>query len=283
MARRRALVVLLSPPAVVVCVIFALTLLAPWISPYNPDSQDLAQRLQSPSWQHLLGTDHLGRDTFSRIIYGGRFSLAVALGTTLFSLFLGTVLGLLSALRRGWVDELFLRFNDMLLALPEIVVALLVIAMFGPGSLSMILAVGLVAWTPTARLVRAMAVQVLSTGYVEASRHVGAGQWFIIRRHVLRVLIAPVLAQTALRFGLLLVLLGSLSYLGIGVQPPQSDWGSMLAEAQPYATVSPWGLIAPGGAIFSVSLSVTLIAHRLSRSQDQGDVLDTEVAISGKQ
>jgi len=252
------------------------TLLAPWISPYDPDAQSLAQRLQAPSWTHWLGTDSLGRDTFSRVLHGGRFSLSVALITTLFSLLVGTVLGLLSALCGGWLDELFLRANDLLLALPEIVVALLIIAVMGPGFSTMVLSVGVVAWTPTARLVRSLAAQALSTHHVEASKHAGASRWFILRHHVLPFTAGPVLAQAALRFGLLLVLLGSLSYLGIGVQPPQSDWGSMLAEAQPHAIRAPWGIIAPGAAIFLVSFCVTLLGNRITHSLNGQDVLASE-------
>ncbi|MGN0127328.1 ABC transporter permease [Glutamicibacter soli] len=276
MARKMLRSIFVSWPAAILLLVLLMTLLAPWISPYDPDAQSLADRLQPPSWAHLLGTDALGRDTFSRVLHGGRFSLSVAFITTLFSLLVGTVLGLLSALRGGWLDELFLRANDLLLALPEIVIALLIIAVMGPGFSTMVLSVGVVAWTPTARLVRSMAAQTLSTHHVEASRHAGASRWFVLRHHVLPYLAGPVLAQTALRFGLLLVLLGSLSYLGIGVQPPQSDWGSMLAEAQPHALRAPWGLVAPGAAIFLVSFCVTLLGNRITRALNGQDVLATE-------
>ncbi|PRA00243.1 ABC transporter permease [Arthrobacter sp. MYb224] len=264
---------LLNPPVIVLLIVLFATISAPWISPFDPDAQSLSERLESPSWAHLLGTDALGRDTLSRVLHGGRFSLAVALITTLFSLLVGTCLGLLSALRGGWLDEIFLRVNDLLLALPEIVIALLIIAVMGPGFTTMVLSVGVVAWTPTARLVRSLAVQSLSTHHVEASKHVGASRWFILRHHVFPFVVGPVLAQAALRFGLLLVLLGSLSYLGIGVQPPQSDWGSMLADAQPHATRSPWGLIAPGAAIFLVSFCVTLLGNRITQTLNGQDVL----------
>jgi len=276
MARSATSRILLSAPAFILLAIVIVTIAAPWISPYDPDAQSLADRLQGPSALHLLGTDALGRDTLSRVLHGGQFSLSVALITTLFSLLVGTVLGLISALRGGWLDEIFLRVNDLLLALPEIVIALLIIAVMGPGFLTMVLSVGVVAWTPTARLVRSMAAQALSTHHVEASKHVGASRWFILRHHVLPFVAGPVLAQAALRFGLLLVLLGSLSYLGIGVQPPQSDWGSMLSDAQPHAIRSPWGLIAPGAAIFLVSFCVTLLGNRITHVLGGEDVLDTE-------
>lgn len=276
MAKHICKKIFVSPPAFFLLIVVILTVAAPWISPYDPESQNLLNRLQGPSLAHLLGTDSLGRDTLTRVLHGGQFSLSVALITTLFSLLVGTVLGLLSAVRGGWLDELFLRVNDLLLALPEIVIALLIIAVMGPGFFTMVLSVGVVAWTPTARLVRSMAAQALSTHHVEASKHVGASRWFILRHHVLPFVAGPVLAQAALRFGLLLVLLGSLSYLGIGVQPPQSDWGSMLAEAQPHATRSQWGLIAPGAAIFLVSFGVTLLGNRITQVLGGEDVLVTE-------
>ncbi|WP_235026425.1 ABC transporter permease [Glutamicibacter sp. JC586] len=276
MAKNNVSKILLSAPAFILLAIALVTITASWIAPYDPDTQSLAERLQSPSFSHPLGTDALGRDTLSRVLHGGQFSLSVALITTIFSLVVGTVLGLLSALRGGWIDEMFLRINDLLLALPEIVIALLIIAVMGPGFFTMVLSVGVVSWTPTARLVRSMAAQVLSTHHVEASRHVGASRWFILRHHVLPFVAGPVLAQAALRFGLLLVLLGSLSYLGIGVQPPQSDWGSMLAEAQPHAIRSPWGMIAPGAAIFLVSFCVTLVGNRITHVLGREDVLATE-------
>lgn len=276
MAKRNVSKILLSAPAIILLVVVLVTITASWISPYDPDTQSLANRLQSPSLTHLLGTDALGRDTLSRVLHGGQFSLSVALITTIFSLLVGTTFGLISALRGGWLDEMFLRINDLLLALPEIVIALLIIAVMGPGFFTMVLSVGVVAWTPTARLVRSMAAQALSTHHVEASKHVGASRWFILRHHVLPFVAGPVLAQAALRFGLLLVLLGSLSYLGIGVQPPQSDWGSMLAEAQPHAIRSPWGMIAPGAAIFLVSFCVTLLGNRITHVLGREDVLATE-------
>lgn len=276
MAKRNVSKILLSAPAIILLVVVLVTITASWISPHDPDTQSLANRLQSPSLTHLLGTDALGRDTLSRVLHGGQFSLSVALITTIFSLLVGTTFGLISALRGGWLDEMFLRINDLLLALPEIVIALLIIAVMGPGFFTMVLSVGVVAWTPTARLVRSMAAQALSTHHVEASKHVGASRWFILRHHVLPFVAGPVLAQAALRFGLLLVLLGSLSYLGIGVQPPQSDWGSMLAEAQPHAIRSPWGMIAPGAAIFLVSFCVTLLGNRITHVLGREDVLATE-------
>lgn len=238
---------------------------APWLTPYPPDQQNLAVRLAQPGPAHWLGTDHLGRDTLSRLLDGGRFSLLVAALATLLTGCLGLTIGVLSARRRGWLDEFLTRTNDVLLALPEMVVALFVVAAMGTGFTSLLVALTVTGWTPFARLARTLAYDVSARGFVDAARVVGCPPSFIIFRHILPHLAAPMLGQATLRFGQLLISVGALSYLGLGVQPPQSDWGSMLASAQPYAERAPWGIIAPGLAIFTVALCVTLIGQRATR------------------
>ncbi len=237
-------------------------LLAPWISPYPPAEQNLAERLAPPSAGHWLGTDNLGRDTLSRILEGGRFSMSVAALATLLTCLLGVAIGIISARRRGWVDEFLTRTNDVLLALPEMVVALFIVAALGTGFGPLLLALVVTGWTPFARLARTLAYDVSARGFVDAARVVGCTTWFIVFRHVLPHLAAPILGQATLRFGHLLISVGALSYLGLGVQPPQSDWGSMLAAAQPFADRAPLGILAPGLVIFTVALCVTLIGQR---------------------
>lgn len=250
-------------------VILALVVLAiaaaPWVAPYPPDEQNLAARLAPPTAGHWLGTDHLGRDTLSRLLDGGRFSMLMAALATLLTGLLGTAIGVISARRRGWLDEFFTRTNDVLLALPEMVVALFIVAAMGTGFAPLLVALTVTGWTPFARLARTLAYDVSARGFVEAARVVGCPPSFIIFRHVLPHLAAPMLGQATLRFGQLLISVGALSYLGLGVQPPQSDWGSMLAAAQPYADRAPLGIIAPGLAIFTVALCVTLIGQRAAR------------------
>jgi len=190
---------------------------------------------------------------------------------------IGLVVGVLSARRKGWLDEFFTRTNDVLLALPEMVVALFIVAAMGTGFTSLLVALTVTGWTPFARLARTLAYDVSARGFVEAARVVGCSPSFIIFRHILPHLAAPMLGQATLRFGQLLISVGALSYLGLGVQPPQSDWGSMLAAAQPYADRAPWGIIAPGLAVFLVALCVTLIGQRASRrASDPVDVLVVE-------
>lgn len=264
--------------AVVVLVLMVAAIAAaPWLAPFPPDVQNLADRLAPPSGRHWLGTDNLGRDTLSRLLDGGRFSLVVAALATVLTGILGLAIGVLSARRKGWLDEFFTRTNDVLLALPEMVVALFIVAAMGTGFTSLLVALTVTGWTPFARLARTLAYDVSSRGFIEAARVVGCSPSFIVFRHILPHLAAPILGQATLRFGQLLISVGALSYLGLGVQPPQSDWGSMLAAAQPYAERAPWGIIAPGLAIFLVALCVTLIGQRASRrAADPVDVLVME-------
>ncbi len=239
--------------------------LAAWIMPYPPAEQDLGARLAPPNAAHWLGTDNLGRDTLSRLLDGGQFSLTIAALATVLTAVTGTAVGVLSARRRGWLDEFFTRTNDVLLAMPEMVVALFLVAAMGAGYPSLLLALTVTGWTPFARLARSLAYDVSARGFIEAARVLGCPPAFIIFRHILPHLVGPLLGQATLRFGQFLINVGALSYLGLGVQPPQSDWGSMLATAQPYATRAPLTILVPGLVIFVVALCVTLIGQYVSR------------------
>jgi peptide/nickel transport system permease protein len=256
--------VLVRAAAALLTLIVLSVVLSPWIAPYPPAAQDLTARLAPPGPAHWLGTDHLGRDTLSRLLDGGRFSLVTAAVATVLTAAIGTGIGVLSARRRGWVDELLTRTNDVLLALPEMVVALFLVAVLGPGPLSLLLALTVTGWTPFARLARALAYDVSARGFVEAARVLGCSPSFVVLRHILPHLSGPLLGQAALRFGQFLITVGALSYLGLGVQPPQSDWGAMLAAAQPYAVRAPVTILAPGLVVFTVALCVTLIGQRLA-------------------
>ncbi|WP_144835804.1 ABC transporter permease [Kocuria rosea] len=256
--------VLVRAAAALLALIVLFVVFSPWIAPYPPAAQDLTARLAPPGPAHWLGTDHLGRDTLSRLLDGGRFSLVTAAVATVLTAVIGTGIGVLSARRRGWVDELLTRTNDVLLALPEMVVALFLVAVLGPGPLSLLLALTVTGWTPFARLARALAYDVSARGFVEAARVLGCSPSFVVLRHILPHLSGPLLGQAALRFGQFLITVGALSYLGLGVQPPQSDWGAMLAAAQPYAVRAPVTILAPGLVVFTVALCVTLIGQRLA-------------------
>lgn len=252
---------------VVVC---ALLILTPWIAPYDPASQELLGRLRAPSATHLFGTDHLGRDILSRILHGGRFSVSIAAIAVLITGVTGTLLGAVSARAGGLLDDFLMRLVDALLAFPEVLIALFLVFILGPGYGTLIVALSLSGWTPFARLTRAVTLEINTRGYIEAAEALGCSKAFIIFRHVLPNAIGPVLAQGFLRFGHQLITVGGLSYLGLGVQPPESDWGAMLAEAQLYMIRAPWLVIFPGLAIFLTALSVTLAGHGLRQSLRRG-------------
>ena len=246
-----------------------LLLLTPLIAPYDPAEQDLSNRLAPPSAEHLLGTDQLGRDELSRLLWGGRFSVTIAAITLVISAVTGTVVGIVCARRRGALDEFVMRVTDILLAFPEMVVALFLVAVLGANIGTLILALVVGGWTPFARLARGIALEIEPREFIEAARALGCSEAFIMFRHVLPNAMAPLLAHAALRFGHKLITVGALSYLGLGVQPPDSDWGSMLADGQQYMLQAPGLVIVPGLAIFITALSVTLVGRGIGVRRDR--------------
>jgi len=243
--------------------IVAILLLTPWIAPHDPASQNLIHRLAGPSGEHWFGTDHLGRDVLSRLMWGGRFSVSIAAITLVVCAVTGGVIGALAARRGGWLDELVMRSVDVLICFPDVVVALFLIALFGTGYGTLIAALTITGWTPFARLMRGLALEINSKDYVEAAEILGSPKSYIVFRHVIPNALRPVLAMGFLRFGHKLITVGALSYLGLGVQPPDSDWGAMLLDAQPYMETAPGLGILPGAAIFLTALSVTMIGQGL--------------------
>ena len=219
--------------------ILLILLLTPWIAPYDPATQDLTNRLAGPSSEHWFGTDHLGRDVLSRLMWGGRFSVTIAAITLVICAVTGIVIGALAARRGGWLDELVMRTVDVLICFPDVVIALFLIALFGTGYGTLIAALTITGWTPFARLMRGLALEINAKDYVEAAEILGSPKAYIVFRHVIPNAIRPVLAMGFLRFGHKLITVGALSYLGLGVQPPDSDWGAMLLDAQPYMERAP--------------------------------------------
>lgn len=251
-------------------IVCALLILTPWIAPYDPAAQDLLNRIAPPSSEHIFGTDHLGRDVLSRLLHGGRFSVSIAAVAVLITGVSGTLIGAVSARVGGLLDDFLMRLVDALLAFPEVLIALFLVFVLGPGYGTLIIALAITGWTPFARLTRAVTLEINTRGYIEAAEALGCSKMFIIVRHVLPNAIGPVLAQGFLRYGHQLITVGALSYLGLGVQKPQSDWGAMLSEAQLYMIRAPWLVIVPGLAIFLTALSVTLAGHGLRQSLRRG-------------
>ena len=199
--------------------------LTPWIAPHDPATQDLGNRLAGPSAEHWFGTDHLGRDVLSRLMWGGRFSVTIAAITLVICAVTGTIIGAVAARRGGWLDELVMRSVDVLICFPDVVIALFLIALFGTGYGTLIAALTITGWTPFARLMRGLALEINAKDYIEAAEILGSPKSYIIFRHVIPNAIRPVMAMGFLRFGHKLITVGALSYLGLGVQPPDSDWG----------------------------------------------------------
>lgn len=249
---------------VVLGLVVLVLVLTPWIAPADPAQQDLTQRLAGGSSAHLLGTDQLGRDLLSRLMYGGRFSVTIASITLAICAVLGTLLGILCARIGGTFDELVMRVSDVLLAFPEMIVAMFVVSILGASKTTLILALVVGGWTPFAKLARGVAMEVDARGFIEAARALGCSRRFIVLRHLLPNSLNPLMAHAALRFGHKLITVGALSYLGLGVQPPAADWGSMLAAAQPYLSQAPHLVVYPGLAIFVTALSVTMISQGIN-------------------
>lgn len=243
--------------------ILSILILGPLIWELDPAKQDILNRLSGPSAENWLGTDNLGRDLFARLVEGGRFTVTIAAISVAISVVVGVLIGVLAGRVGGWFEEISMRVVDLLIAIPDTVIAIFLVAVFGPGYVTLIIALTIVGWTPYARLARGLALQINAMDYIRAAEVLGMTRRFVILRHFIPNLIRPISAVTFLRFGHKLITVGGLSYLGLGVQPPDPDWGLMLAAAQPYLDRAPMLMIAPGLAIFVTALSVTWIGHGL--------------------
>ena len=257
--------------AAIFLAIIVLLIIAPWISPYDPAKQNLRLRLNAPSSLYWLGTDHLGRDVLSRLLIGGRFTVTIAAITVILSVAIGTFIGIISGRSRGIVDEVLMRIVDLLIAIPDVVIAIFLVAIFGPGYGTLIASLTIVGWTLFARLARGLTLSINSREYIRAAEVLGCTRRFIIFRHIIPNTIWPIAAVAFLRFGHKLITVGGLSFLGLGVQPPAADWALMLADAQAYAERMPVLVIAPGLAIFLAALSVTWIGHGLNLETKKSD------------
>jgi peptide/nickel transport system permease protein len=262
--------------AAVALVVFGVILLssifATLVAPHDPFATDLALRNKPPGTAssgglpHLLGTDALGRDTLSRIIYGGRVSLLVGFSSVAFSGFLGVTLGLISGYFGGKVDTLIMRFVDFQMSMPSLLIALLVLYVLGSSLFNVVLVLAITRWMVYARVTRGMMLTLREELFVEASKALGASPWRTIFRHMLPNLMAPLLVLATIELGIMLLTEASLSFLGLGIQPPDSSWGLMLAQGREYL-VSAWWLVAmPGFAILLTTLSINLIATWLRTS-----------------
>ena len=242
-------------------VVVLASLLAPWVAPYSPIEQDYAQMLAPPSAAHLLGTDDLGRDVFSRLIHGGKASLFGALLAVAVGTLIGVPVGLIAGFRGGWVDDVIGRLLDTLLSFPAIVLAVAITGALGIGLTNGMIAVGVVFSPVLARLARAQAMVVKQELYVDAARSFGATNARILWRHVLPNAVQPLIVQVTLMLAVALLAEASLSFLGLGVQPPWPSWGAMLTRAYHYMEAAPEQMFAPGLAILLTALAFNALGE----------------------
>lgn len=250
-------------------VLLALTvtaLVAPWIVPFDPNAQNLGNVLAKPSGEHLLGTDELGRDVLSRLVMGSRVSLLAAVQGTLVALAIGVPLGLIAGFFRGHVDRVIMVFTDALMSLPGLVLAMAIVAIWGPNLTNAMVAIGIVVSPQALRLVRSSVVQIREETYVEASRSIGTGNAGIIVRHVLPNAAGPLIVFTALLGGSVMLVEAGLSFIGLGVQPPEASWGAMLGTSFRYLSRAPELAIYPGVAIAVTVLALNLLGDGLRDS-----------------
>jgi peptide/nickel transport system permease protein len=251
-----------------VVIFVALAVLAPVLVPYNPIQGDLNDRLQSFSGAHWLGTDELGRDLLSRILYGARVSLQIQIVAVVLALIVGVLLGSLSGYLGGYVDSIIMRCMDILLAFPGIFLALGIIAALGPGLVNLMFAAGISSIPQFARIVRASILSLKEREFVEAALALGSGSNRVMFRHLLPNCLAPIIVQSTLRMATVLLTASGLSFLGLGVQPPTPEWGAMLSNARSYLIVAPHVATIPGLAIMVVVVGFNLFGDGLRDTLD---------------
>jgi peptide/nickel transport system permease protein len=239
---------------------FALALLAPWIAPYGPDAHDLQATLQPPSLAHPLGTDNFGRDMLSRVIWGTRVDLQLGIMGVVWPFLLGTALGSIAGYFGGIVDVLLMRLLDITLAFPFLVLMIAIISVLGPGLTSFYIAITLVGWVSYARLVRAQVLVLKNSDFVLAARSLGYGHARIMFRHILPNALVPSIVFSMSDVVLVILAGASISYLGLGIQPPTAEWGVMIAEGQNFMTTAWWITAFPGCAIVLLALGFSLLA-----------------------
>ncbi len=259
-------VVLLA--AVFVLVVFVAALGADYVTPHDPYAQVLRLRNKPPmtaslaegAWPHILGTDPLGRDQLSRLIFGARISLSVGLASVVVSGSIGVLLGLLAGYYRKWVDDLIMRVVDLQMGFPSLMLALFVLYALGPGFMNVVIVLALTRWMVYARITRGMMLTLRESLFVEAARSIGASDRRIIFRHMLPNLFSPILVLATLEMATMILTEASLDFLGLGIQPPETSWGLMLAQGKEYLTSAWWLVMFPGLIILICTLGFNLLA-----------------------
>ena len=249
--------------AVVLAIIVAAGVAADWIAPYGVNKVDVPSALQPPSRAHLFGTDELGRDIFSRVLAATQTSLLIAVVSVAFAFVVGVIIGIVSGYRGGWLDVALMRVVDVMFAFPVLLLALAIVAVLAPGTATTMLAIGIV-YTPIfARVSRASTLSVRVEPFVAVSRTLGTGNVYILGRHVLPNIAGPLIVQTSLSLAFAILSEAALSFLGLGIQPPEPSWGRMLFDAQGFVHRAWWMSVFPGAAIFVTVLAFNLLGDGL--------------------
>ena len=259
--------------ALIILSLAVVAIIAPFVAPFNPDQQDVLHRLEPPSRNHLLGTDDLGRDLLSRIIYGTRVSLLVGFVAIGIAIVIGSILGLLSGYFGGWLDTTIMRLVDIMLCFPTFFLILMVIAFLEPNIWNVMAVIGLTGWPGLTRLVRGECLSVREREFVQAARVLGLSNIRVMFVHLLPNVMAPILVTATLGIGGAILTESALSFLGLGVQPPTPSWGNILTAGKDYITVAWWLSLYPGLAILVTVLAYNLLGEGLR------DVLDPRMMV----
>jgi nickel transport system permease protein len=250
--------------SVILVLFFIVTLLAPWLSPHDPIQVNLAIKLQSSSWEHLLGTDHLGRDNLSRLLHGSRISLGFAFLIFISSMLIGLLVGTFAGYNGGWIDAVLMRFCEGVMAFPNLVLIIGLVGFLGPGLMQVVLAMMMVQWVYYARMFRGMVLSLKERNFITAARISGSSQWQIIRRHIIPNVLPPIIVMGTLEMGWAIMDISALSFLGLGIQPPAPEWGTMIHDGKAYIRSNPELMLYPGIMILLVVVSFNLLGEALS-------------------
>ncbi len=256
----------------IIAIFIAIAIFAPLLATHDPAAQDLANRLSAPTALHWFGTDELGRDIFSRLLYGGRVTLGMVIAVVVLVAPVGLAIGCIAGYFGGVVDTVLMRLTDIFLAFPRLVLALAFVAALQPGVESAVLAIALTAWPPYARMARAETLTVRGSDFIAAYRLTGGSSWRIIFRHIMPLCVPTLIVRVTLDMSSIIITAASLGFLGMGAQPPSPEWGAMIATAKRFIFEQWWVAAIPGIAIFMVSLAFNFLGDALR------DVLDPKAA-----
>jgi len=252
----------------IIALVIVVMLLAPLLAPYDPDRLHLAVRLAAPSRHHWFGTDEVGRDLLSRVIWGSRSSVIAGIATVAISMSVGTLIGAFAALAAGWIDTAIMRVMDVLLAFPSFILAMALAAALGPSLINAIVPIAIVRTPFYVRLARAQTLTLRERGYVQAAQSFGGSAWHIVRRHILPNGLAPIVVQATLDVGLAILAISALSFIGLGAQQPTAEWGAMVASGRAYFLDQWWYPTFPGLAILITASGFNLFGDGLRELLD---------------